>query len=96
LHPETVEALRAALDEQRRSGTEPTAPLIAAIHAAAKECRERRLPAETLIIQLKALADDIGMPAIAAERNHPRAVREWMVAACLRAYWESEGSSSDS
>lgn len=88
LRPETVSALRAALVEQRASGIDPVPSLTEAIRAAAREARERRLPAEALIIQLKALADEVGLPLAGPEPGGRRQVREWMVTACLRAYWE--------
>lgn len=90
LHPETIAALKAALEEQRRSGVQPVPSLTAAIRAAARESRDRCLPPEMLIIQLKAVADEVGMPPVDADRNNSRAVREWMVSACLHAYWELE------
>lgn len=93
LRPETIAALRAALEEQRGAGVEPVNSLSEAIRAASREARERHLPPEALLIQLKALADDVGLPLVSAspDRARRREVREWMVTACLRAYWDDEG-----
>jgi len=92
LRPETIGALRAALAEQRGVGAEPVTSLSEAIRAASREARERHLPPEALLIQLKSLADEVGLPPVPSsqDRAKRRAVREWMVTACLRAYWEDE------
>jgi len=89
LRPETLAALRAALEEQRSAGSGPTPGLSEAIRTASREARERQLRPEALIIQLKALADDVGLPPSSPEGPWQRQVREWMVTACLRAYWSN-------
>lgn len=93
LRPETIATLRAALEEQRAAGPEPVASLSEAIRTASREARERHLPPEALLIQLKSLADDVGLPLVPSspDRVRRREVREWMVTACLRAYWDEEG-----
>ena len=93
LRPETVAALRAALEEQRAAGAEPVASLSNAIRVASREARERHLQPEALLIQFKSLADDVGLPLVSpsSDRGRRREVREWMVTACLRAYWDEEG-----
>lgn len=88
LRPETITALRSALQEQRRAGIEPVTSLSESIRNAAKEARDRNLPPEALLIQLKGLADEVGLPAVSHDRPRRREVREWMVTACLRAYWD--------
>jgi hypothetical protein len=92
LGQETVAALRTALAEQRMAGSEPTAALQRAISAAAREARSRELPPETLLIQLKGLADEIGIRApehgVAPGPSRAPHVREWMVQALLCAYWQ--------
>jgi hypothetical protein len=87
----TVATLRSALFEQRTAGQEPTAALQHAIAAAATEARGRNLAPEILLIQLKALADEVGLRPI-AHATHPAmpvSVREWMVGALLRGYWQA-------
>ncbi len=92
LGQETVAALRVALAAQRIAGQAPTAALQRAIVAAAREARQRELPPETLLVQLKGLADEFGIRA--SEQTTPVGqpkslqVREWMVTALLRAYWD--------
>lgn len=95
LRPETVDVLRSALEEQRRAGNAPVESLAAAIRLAARESRERNLQPEVLIIQLKALADDVGLPALNSGRESRVQAREWMIAACLRAYWDAEPTESE-
>lgn len=91
LRPETIAALRSALEEQRKAGVDPVSSLSESIRAASREARERHLPPEALLIQLKVLADEVGLPAVSIDRTRKREVREWMVTACLRAYWDDEG-----
>jgi len=89
LHPETVDALRTALAAQRAARGDATPELSEAIRAAADEARTRELPPEALLIQLKQLADDVGLSPDDPEAAKPRRIREWMVGALLRAYWAS-------
>lgn len=91
LRPETIDALRAALVDQRTQGDEPTSRLYTAIRNAAVEARERELVPEALIYQLKQLADDAHLAPV-SHIEGPRSVREWMVGACLRAYFESDNA----
>lgn len=88
LGSDVVEALRAALLAQRNEAGKPTAALRSAIAAAANQARERDLPPEALLIQLKALADQVGLTARRPEDVSAMNVREWMVGALLRAYWQ--------
>jgi hypothetical protein len=93
---EIIALLRAALRDQRSAGREPIVALQSAVTVAAKEARARDLPPEALLIQLKALADEVGIrPVDHTMADEPRAtgVREWMVRALLTAYWQpvSEG-----
>lgn len=92
LHPDTVARLRAALVEQRNAGPDPLPALSAAIESAAHEARARDLRPEALIIQLKQLAEDVGM-RVAAPGFGPRGIQDWMVQACLRAYWNENPES---
>ena len=84
----TIEALLAALVQQRVAGLPATPELRRAIRLAGAEARERDLAPETLLVQLKALADEAGLAAPGWEQTAARSnVREWMVGAMLRAYW---------
>jgi hypothetical protein len=84
---ETIEALRSALIAQRNAGARPIDELARAIHDAAREAKERSLPPEALLIQVKSLADDVGLPMPDADRTARGSVREWIVGVLLRAYW---------
>jgi hypothetical protein len=86
LRPETEALLREALAAQRTSGDEPISALTDAIRTAAREARERQLPPEALLVQLKSLADEAGISTRGGAEW--RGVREWMVIMLLRAYWE--------
>lgn len=92
LSSETVEALRVALDDQLAAGAgaEPIGALHDAIRVAAKEGRERKLAPEALIIQLKQLANDVGLPPVEGDRRHRTNIREWMITTSLRAYWNHD------
>ena len=89
LHAETQALLRRALSAQRTAGVVPIAELSDAIHAAAREARERQLTPEAILIQLKALAEEMGLPAQHAGTSRTD-VRTWMVTTLLRAYWDAE------
>ena len=96
LEPETIDCLRAALTAQRHAGTRPIDQLSDAIHVAAREARSRSLPPEALLIQLKLLSDEVGMVTPDPDRRDRLHVREWMVRACLRAYWDLPPESQSS
>jgi hypothetical protein len=88
----TRDHLRLAIDERWRAEpgreTEQAAEtLAAALAAAASEARQRALHAETLVVAIKAIEADV-----AAERGRlghadRRALRAWLVTACIRAYF---------
>src|SRR6476620_11758564 len=88
LSRQTVDALRAALLAQRAMGVEPIDQLRSAIRIAGAEARERSLPAEALLIQLKQLTEEAGLQHADPDRRSRTHVREWMVRALLRAYWD--------
>ena len=90
LRPETAAALLEAFRAQLTSGDQPTAELSEAIRRAAHEARARSLPPETLIIQLKAIAEQAGVPPVLGEDESRRQIRQWMVTMSLRAYWDSQ------
>ncbi len=94
LRSQTVQELRQALLAQRNAGASPISALRLAIRRAATEARTRGLPPESLIIQLKALAIEVGLEAPEDLRTRTH-VREWMVGACLRAYWELPAEAED-
>ena len=81
----TIDALRAAITDQRKAGRTPTPELEAAIHLAAKDARERAITPEVLLVQLKLVAEEAGMyPTIGLDEG-TNALREWLVSACVNA-----------
>lgn len=89
LTTETLAALSAALNEQRVSGRDAVDSLRAAVGSAAREARERAIPPESLLVQLKLVADETGFPPMLGDEA-TNAVREWMVNACITAYYQEE------
>jgi hypothetical protein len=88
LTPDTLTALRQALEEQRDAESVPVPALVTAINLAAREARERNIAPETLLIHLKELANETRLVQSTRGFGRARDVREWMVRACLRAIYE--------
>src|SRR4051812_26456205 len=90
LRDETIEALRAAITTQRTKGREPTPELESAIDLAARDARERGIQPEMLLVQLKLVAEEAGVyPVIGGPDEGANALREWLVTACVNAYFRS-------
>lgn len=89
LSQETLDALADALRAQRAAGREPIPQLEAAIHAAAREATARAIPPESLLVQLKLLAEQAGMPPHMGDEG-ASALREWIVRACVAAYFAKD------
>jgi hypothetical protein len=87
LTDETVAALRAAISGQRDAGREPTPLLRDAVIAAARDARERAIPPESLLVQLKIVAEEAGVPPVIGADEGATALREWLVSACVSAYF---------
>jgi len=91
LRDETIDALRAAIRAQRSRGRTPSAELEAAIQTAARDARERNISPEVLLVQLKLVAEEAGVyPSIGLDES-ANALREWLVSACVNAYFKVEG-----
>lgn len=86
LTPATREALRAALLTQWKSPDGLAPGLHEVIRTVAAEARDRGIRPEELIIDLKALEDGVAEESKIAARTRAR-VREWIVAACVKAYF---------
>ena len=68
----------------------PSAELEAAIQAAARDARARSITPEVLLVQLKLVAEEAGViPAIGMDEP-ANVLREWLVTACVNAYFKSE------
>jgi hypothetical protein len=95
LRDETIDALREAIKAQREKGREPLPELEAAILMAAKDARDRSIQPEVLLVQLKLVAEEAGVfPAMGLDEG-VTALREWLVSACVRAYFGNEGEKPD-
>ena len=91
LAPETSEALRVVIAERWRATEDADARLSAALVQAAHEAHERGLRPEELIIAMKTLEEEVmGRPGAlrATDPDARRRFREWLVSACLKAYFE--------
>jgi hypothetical protein len=90
LRDETIDALRAAITAQRAQGRTPSAELEAAIQSAARDARERAITPETLLVQLKLVAEEAGViPSIGVDES-ANVLREWLVTACVNAYFKTD------
>ena len=81
-----LDALSGSLRAQRGVGREPTRELHEAIVAAANEARERSIAPETLLVQLKLLAEEAGYTRELGQEE-TNALRERIVSACVAAYY---------
>jgi hypothetical protein len=90
LRPETAEALRVAIAEGWRAGEETQQRLSDVLARTAHEAHEQGLRPEELIIALKRVEEEVmGQPGAlrATDVDARRRFREWMVSACVRAYF---------
>jgi hypothetical protein len=92
LRDETIDVLRAAIVAQRAKGPAPSPELEAAIHAAARDARERGIPPETLLVQLKLVAEQAGVFSTIGCDEGGNVLREWLVTACVNAYFKADPS----
>jgi hypothetical protein len=91
LRAETLDALRAAITAQRQRGPTPSPELEAAIQTAARDARERQIAPESLLVQLKLVAEQAGgYPGLGGD-DSSNALREWLVTACVNAYFKPKG-----
>ena len=88
LSDETICALRDAILAQKQLGPTPSPQLEAAIQAAARDARERALNPEVLLVQLKLVAEEAGVTPILGDSS-AGALREWLVTACVSAYYRN-------
>jgi hypothetical protein len=87
----TLAALAVAFEQQRGAGFEPVQSLEESIVAAAREARDRQIPPEALLVQLKHIADQSGPSAMLGD-GRSSAIREWIVRACVKAYFATDPS----
>lgn len=90
LSDEAIVTLRDAIRAQRTHGRTPSAELEAAIQTVARDARQRDIAPEILLVQLKLVAEEAGVyPAIGIDEG-ANALREWLVSACVSAYFRKE------
>jgi hypothetical protein len=82
----TLEQLRRALQQRRQSPAAGDSALQAALQLVAAEARERSLRPEELIVALKQVLDEA--PGSRSGAGEDRRLREWIVTASIRAYFE--------
>jgi hypothetical protein len=93
LSPEIVRSLRDVIAERWRALEDSDRRLQTAVRAAAAEAKTRGLRPEELIIALKTLEGEVLAPpgsVRAADFEARRRFREWLIAACLEAYFDAE------
>ena len=91
LRDETLDALRAAIAAQRKMGSKPSSELQDAIDLAARDARERGIQPETLLVQLKLVAEEAGVYTVIGDtEDGATALREWLVSACVNAYFRTD------
>ena len=78
--------LRRAVTTRLNNPSAPESELQDALHVVATEARSRGLRPEELVIALKALFDATAVELV-ADAEDGRRLREWLVAACIRAYY---------
>ena len=84
----TVEQLRRAIEDRRRTPAAGDEALHGALQVVAAEARRHALRPEELIVVLKQIVDEVpgGRPTSTEDRR----LREWIVTTCIRAYFEAE------
>jgi hypothetical protein len=88
LLPRTADALREALALQSRAGQDPLPELRAAVRLAAQDARDRQLRPENVLAQLNAILADAAIDVTPQGPTPNRGLRQWLITACLRAYWD--------
>ena len=90
LNPHTAEALRAAIADGWRAGQDAEHRLSEVLRHTAHEAHEQGLRPEELIVALKRVEEEVmGQPGAlrATDVDARRRFREWMVSACVKAYF---------
>jgi hypothetical protein len=84
----TLEQLRRAIANRHASPAIGDAELNSALQVVASEARSNALRPEELIVALKQAIDRSSVARASTQED--RQLREWMVSACIRAYFETE------
>ena len=90
LSVETTAALRDAVVQHLQRGSDGDDSLGRAVSIVVAEARERDMRAEELILAFKNLYDALPEPKSAVARAEQVNLRERLVSACIRAYYNQE------
>lgn len=90
LSAETTAALRAAVVAHLERGADGDESLGRAVSIVVAEARERQMRAEELILAFKNLYDTLPEPKSAVARAEQMHLRERLVSACIRVYYNNE------
>jgi hypothetical protein len=88
LSPATMAALRDAVLRHLERGSEGDEDLARAVSVAVAEARSESMRAEELILSFKQLYDSLPEPKSAVARAEQMHLRERLVSACIRAYYQ--------
>lgn len=88
LSSETVSALRDAVLQHLERGVDGDAKLARAVSLVVAEARRGSMRAEELILSFKILYDSLPEPRSAVARAEQIQLRERLVSACIRGYYE--------
>ena len=91
LSAETTAALRDAVLRHLERGADGDESLGRAVSIVVAEAREREMRAEELILAFKTLYDALPEPKSAVARAEQVHLRERLVSACIRVYYDGEG-----
>jgi len=89
LSTETMSALRAAVLRHLERGADGDDGLAHAVSTVVAEARRESMRAEELILAFKQLYDSLPEPRSAVARAEQMHLRERLVSACIRAYYQA-------
>ena len=89
---DVAERLHAAIVARWQGVADDDAPLRAALSEAAQDARQRSLLPEELLLALKAIEEEVGESLRAVDVDDRDRFRHWLVGACMRAFFNDQGS----
>lgn len=91
LSADVAERLHAAIVARWQDVADDDA-LTAALSEAAQDARQRSLLPEELLLALKAIEEEVGDKLRAVDADDRDRFRHWLVGACMRAFFNDQGS----
>ena len=82
--------LREAIATRLRDPSVADDELRGVLHDVAAEARARALRPEELIVSLKSVLSEVGASRFPASPEEQRRLQEWLVTACIQAYFTRE------